>query len=92
MNTNMLEKVLWDFGNDPSRVPRFLENQDAYLAEYRLTPAEARAIKNLDVRTLAENKVSVLLTMMVFMMINGPEGMPQYMKRMNTPEGGASHG
>jgi hypothetical protein len=92
MNTNLLEKVLWDFGNDYSRVPRFVENPDAYLSEYRLTSDEARAIRELDVRTLAENKVSVLLTMMVFMMMNGPDAMPEYMRRMNTPPGGGSNG
>ena len=87
MNTNMLEKVLWDFGNDPMRMGPFMENPDEYLSQYRLTPDEAAAIKNLDVRALADSNVSVLLTMMAFMMFKGPDCMPEYMTRMNTPRG-----
>ena len=85
MNTNLLEKVLWDFGNDPSRIGPFLEKPDDYLKQYPLSEEEARAIKDLDVRTLSENKVNVLLTMMTYIMMKGPQAMPEYLQRMNTP-------
>jgi len=85
MNTNMLEKVLWDFGNDPSRVGRFQQNPDEYLSQYALSADEKRAIRELDVRTLSEHKVNALLTMMAFILMKGPQGMPEYMQRMNTP-------
>ena len=85
MNTNLLEKVLWDFGNDPARIGPFLEKPDDYLAQYPLSAEEARAIKELDVRTLSDNNVNVLLTMMTFIMMKGPQAMPEYIQRMNSP-------
>ena len=86
MSMYMVEKVIWEMGRDPERARQFLENPDDYLSRYYLPEEERSILKDLDVRAMADRGVSTLLTMMAWMTIKGPEGMPEYMMRMNTPK------
>ena len=84
MSLNAVEKVFWEFGTDPDRIAAFRADPDGYLARYRLEPDERDMIKRVDLKALAERGVSTLLTMMVWPMLKGPEGMPfSYLEHMN---------
>jgi len=85
VSTYTMEKVLWDFAGNPERVQKFKSDPDAYLASYAfLAKDEVEILKNMDVKEMAGRGVSTLLTMMVWMEIEGPQGMPFYMMRMNS--------
>ena len=85
MSMYTLEKVLWDFAADPERIQKFRKDPDAYLASYSfLERDEVEIVKNMQVKEMASRGVSTLLTMMVWMEMEGPEGMPEYMMRMNS--------
>ena len=56
----------------------------AWVNGARLEPDEREMIKQVDLKALAERGVSTLLTMMVWPMLKGPEGMPfSYLEHMN---------
>lgn len=83
MSVHAVEKVFWEFGNDPARIAAFRADPQAYLAAYPLTPGECDAIARQDLKALADQGVSTLLTMMVWPLFHGPEGMPfDYLKHM----------
>ena len=87
MSIPAVEKVFWEFGNDPTRVGRYKEDPDAYLNGYNLTEEERQNIKEINLKALAESGVSSILTLMVWPMIKGPEGMPfSYLRHMNGEE------
>jgi len=89
VSTYTIEKVLWEFAGNPERVQKFKSDRDAYLANYTfLEKDEVEILKNMDVKQMAGRGVSTLLTMMVWQEMEGPAGMPGYMMRMNSPEGG----
>lgn len=84
MSLHAVEKVFWEFGTDPQRIAAFRADPDGYLKGYRLEPDEREMIKQVDLQALAERGVSTLLTMMVWPMLKGPEGMPfSYLEHMN---------
>jgi hypothetical protein len=80
-----MEKVLWEFAGNPERVQKFKSDPDAYLANYTfLAKDEVELLKNMDVKGMAARGVSTLLTLMVWQEMEGPQGMPHYMMRMNS--------
>ena len=84
MSLHAVEKVFWEFGTDPQRIAAFRADPDGYLSGYRLEPDECEMIARVDLKALAERGVSTLLTMMVWPMLKGPEGMPfSYLEHMN---------
>lgn len=84
MSTNAVERLFWEFGDDPSRMERFNADPQAYMADYDLEPWERQAIIDMDVRKLTDAGVSTLLAMMVWPMMNGTGDIPfDYLKRMN---------
>lgn len=84
MSLHAVEKVFWEFGHDPERIVQFRADPDGYLAEYRLEPDEREAIKRVDLKALSDRGVSTLLTMMIWPLLKGPEGMPfDYLAHMN---------
>ena len=84
MSIHAVEKVFWEFGNQPQRIETFKAEPEKYLAAYNLSPLESEMIVSVDLKALAESGVSTLLTMMVWPRLNGPEGMPfAYLEHMN---------
>lgn len=84
MSIHAVEKVFWEFGNEPERIGRFFEDPDRYLSGYNLTDGERAMIRDVDLKGLADSGVSTLLTMMVWPMMKGAEGMPfDYLAHMN---------
>lgn len=84
MSLNAVEKVFWEFGSDAQRIAAFRADPDAYLTPYRLEPDEREMIKNVDLKALAGRGVNTLLTMMVWPMLKGAQGMPfDYLAHMN---------
>jgi hypothetical protein len=84
MSVSAVEKVFWEFGKDPRRIERFRADPDGYLKPYRLEPEEREAIKRVDLKALSDRGVSTLLTMMIWPLLKGPEGMPfDYLAHMN---------
>lgn len=83
MSLYAVEKVFWEFGTDYERVGRFMSNPDEYLEAYKLTDEERRAIKEVDLKALVSQGVSPLLTVMIWPILKGPEGMPMaYLNHM----------
>jgi len=82
MSTFMLEKALWDLGDDPHKIAAFNTDPDAYLDNYILTERERKQVVNLDVDEMADDGVSTLLTLMVWIMIRGTESFPDYLRKM----------
>lgn len=84
MSINAVEKIFWEFGNDPARVATFRANTEQYLNDYNLDATEREMVAKVDLKALADAGVSTLLTMMVWPILNGPEGMPfAYLEHMN---------
>jgi len=84
MSVNTVERILWEFGENPERIGRFQADPAEYLSSYQLSARESKALTEIDLKTLAELGVSTLLTMMVWPMIKGPEGMPfAYLEHMS---------
>lgn len=84
MSVHAVEKVLWEFGNKPSRIEDFRRDPDAYLASYALTASERDMIRHVDLKALAAHGVSSLLTLMVWPLLKGPQEMPfDYLVHMN---------
>ena len=84
MSANAVERLFWEFGDDPTRIERFNADPEAYMADYDLEPWERQAIIDMDVRKLTDSGVSTLLAMMVWPMMNGTGDIPfDYLKRMN---------
>jgi hypothetical protein len=80
-----MERVLWEFAGSPERIEKFKSDPDSYLADYTfLDEDEIEILKKMDVKAMAGRGVSTLLTMMVWQEMEGPQGMPQYMMRMNS--------
>jgi len=84
MSVSSVERVLWEFGENPERVRLFQANPAEYLSPYQLEENESKALTDVDLKTLADLGVSTLQTMMVWPMLKGPEGMPfSYLEHMS---------
>ncbi len=84
MSLNNVERVFWEFGDQPSRIEQFRADPDAYLAAYALDEEECREIKDMNLTALVERGVSSLLAIMIWPLLKGPEGMPfAYLEHMN---------
>ena len=85
MSVNTIEKILWEFGDEPSRVNAFLKDPDGYLAQFQLADEEFRMVRTMDVKALGEYGVSNMLLMMAWPLLNGNNPLMQfdYLKRMN---------
>ena len=85
MSVHAVERVFWEFGNKPALIDEFLADPDAYLAQYpALTADERRMVKSVDLKGLSDHGVSNLLTMMVWPLLKGADGMPfDYLTHMN---------
>jgi len=85
MSVHAVEKVLWEIGNDPSRIQRLMEDSTSYFAPYSLDDEEKAMILDVNVKALADHGVSTLLTMMIWPLFKGPESMPfGYLEQMNS--------
>lgn len=87
MTTNALELVLHDLGVNRAARKAFAEDAPAFLARYRLTPAERGMVQTFDVAALQSRDVSPLLTY-GFWMMNAPErSRAEYLRRLNDAAG-----
>ena len=85
MSVNTIERILWEFGEEPHRVKEFLNDPDNYLSGYPLTEEEFRMLQTMDVAALDEYGVSNMLGMMSWTALygNNPLTMFDYLQRMN---------
>lgn len=85
MSIGTIEKILWEFGEDKSKVNAFLQDPDRYLAQHPLTEEEFRMLRKMDFIAMDAYGVSNLLTMMVWQTLNGGSELMlfDYLKRMN---------
>lgn len=88
MSVNTIERILWEFGEEPERVTDFLADPDSYLSRYQLTDEEFNMVKTLDVKAFDEYGVSNMLGLMSWSAVNGnnPFTMFDYLKRMNNDQ------
>ena len=82
MSTFMLEKALWDLGDDPHKLEAYKKDPAGFLGHYVLTDRERNQVISLDVSEMAEDGVSTLLTLMVYIMMRGTESFPDYLRDM----------
>ena len=85
MSVHTIEKILWQFGDEPERVNAFLKDPDAYLAQYQLTDDEFEMLRKMDMKAIDEYGVSNLLAMMAWPLLNGNNQlmMFDYLRRLN---------
>jgi hypothetical protein len=86
MSVNTIERLLWEFGDDPARAKAFLKDPDRYLARFQLTEQEFKMVRTMDVRALGDYGVSNMLLMMAWPLLNGNNPLMQfdYLRRMNS--------
>lgn len=85
MTINTMERVLWDLHNDASLATKFHENSEEVLNAYNLADDERSLVKEMDVRAMADQGVSQMLMFMAWQALKGPQLVPEYMRRLNTP-------
>jgi len=85
MSMFSIERALWELTTSPENTKRFLVDPDGLLASYQLDAEEIELIKALDVRAMADRKVSEMLLMLTWFALRGQDTMPEYLQRMNTP-------
>ena len=85
MSVNTIEKILWEFGNEPARATEFVRDPEGYLAQFQLSPAEFKMVRKMDVKALAEYGVSSLLLMMSWPLLHDNSELMQfdYLRKMN---------
>ncbi|RLA09806.1 MAG: hypothetical protein DRQ60_05815 [Gammaproteobacteria bacterium] len=87
MSMHAVEKAFWTLGKDPEAIEQFKADPDGFLRQFLLTDSERKMIMENDLKSLADQGVNTLLTLMVWPMLNGPEGMPfDYLTHMNGGE------
>ena len=85
MSLNVIERIFWEFGDDPAKVKAFLEDPDRYLAPFPLTEAERKMVRTMDVQALDAYGVSSMLNLSAFSLVNGGGSLQifDYLKHMN---------
>lgn len=85
MSLNTIERIFWEFGDEPARVTAFLKDRDRYLEPFQLTDAERRMVRTMDVKALDAHGVSNMLIMDAFNAVNGknPLLLFDYLRRLN---------
>ena len=87
MSTEAVEKAFWTLGKDPEAIEQLKTDPEKFLNQFLLTDNEKKMIRENDLKSLADQGVNTLLTLMVWPLINGPEGMPfDYLTHMNGGE------
>ncbi|MBS0416483.1 MAG: extradiol ring-cleavage dioxygenase [Proteobacteria bacterium] len=82
MSVNVLERVLWEISVNGSSRKRFREDPDRFLASWTLTERERAMVRAFDVRSLAAEGVSPLLTMGFWMEAQGSRDLQAYLGQM----------
>ncbi len=87
MSINAVEKAFWTLGKDPEAVDQLKSDPEEFFGQFMLTDKERAMIRENDLKGLADIGVSTMLTLMVWPILNGPEGMPfDYLTHMNGGE------
>lgn len=82
MSCDALEKALWTIGTSPAEAMKFRTSPEAYTEQFHLAPEERASLVNLEVGDMARRGASTLLLLMCFIAVRGPEGMGDYMQRI----------
>ena len=84
MSIHGVEKAFWTLGKDPDAIGQLKADPELFLAQFVLSESERKMIRENDLKSLADQGVNTLLTLMVWPMFNGPDGMPfDYLTHMN---------
>lgn len=86
MSSYTVEGIMFSLQSNPGFLARFKADPIAVLSEYPLSEEERQNILNWNVRALSDSGVSDMLLMVAFIEINGPQGMPDYMRQLNEPK------
>jgi hypothetical protein len=85
MSLHAAEKALWLIANQEPEARRFTGDRKAYLQGFVLEEREREWLERLDVRRLSDHGVNPLLLLGAYRAIKGPDSVPEYMQRMNSP-------
>lgn len=80
-----IEQALWGISQDPAAAAAFANDADRYLSSFNLSEDESSAIRNFDVRALADAGAAPLLIMQAWNAAQGPDEIGEYLRRMNGP-------
>jgi len=83
MNTDAVEKVLWDVVNAPATAPALRDAPDRYLAPYKLGAEEHGLLARMDVRSMIDLGLNPMLVMRAWQMVHGRDQLPRYIQTLN---------
>ena len=67
-----VEQALWGISQDAEAAQAFISDPDAYLAQFNMSPEERNAVRDFEVRLLADSGVNPLLIMQSWNAVQGP--------------------
>lgn len=85
MSVETIERIFWEFGDEPARIKAYVSAPRTYLDAYPLSDEERRMVLAMDLPALSAHGVSPMLTMLAFQEANGGGDllMFEYLKQLN---------
>ncbi len=84
MSVTAVMTCLYDLSTSRKLRSAFAEDPQSALARYKLDDDERQSIINCDVGALFEQGHNPMLLMGYYMILNGPQSMPEYIGKMPT--------
>ncbi|GGB75084.1 hypothetical protein [Shewanella inventionis] len=83
MSIYTIERVLWDLQDSNEKSALYRNDPDEILENYSLTPDELSILSKMNIEAMVTLGVDQMLMFMTWQAINGPQGIPEYMQRLN---------
>ena len=82
MSVNTLEAILYDISTIRDARQRFKGDPGAFLQRYAVSEEERSLVEACDVREMGALGVNPMLTMGFWMVMKGPQSLPEYLQAM----------
>ncbi|AEF05080.1 hypothetical protein [Alteromonas naphthalenivorans] len=84
MSVYTIERVLWDLQDSDEKAALYREQPNEILNQYNLTTDEHSLLSDMDIESMVSLGIDQMLMSMTWQAINGPQGIPEYMQRLNS--------
>lgn len=84
MSVYTIERVLWDLQDSDEKAALYREQPNEILNQYNLTTDEHSLLSDMDIESMVSLGIDQMLMFMAWQAINGPQGIPEYMQRLNS--------
>ncbi|CAA0308994.1 conserved hypothetical protein [Alteromonas alvinellae] len=84
MSVYTIERVLWDLQDSDEKAALYREQPNEILNQYNLTTDEHSLLSDMDIESMVSLGIDQMLMFMAWQAINGPQGSPEYMQRLNS--------